>query len=157
MKLKTEDDIAFQSILLSADGTIGRALKLFESKEKEERLQERELTDSILNVLITKASYSRIFEKVSLFPTKRQELTSAFDDLLKALRDLILLKRHEDAELLYHLDREKAKEEAESLSMRYLLALYDTLSTAENACALNTNIASLLSSLTNDLYACRSV
>ncbi len=156
-KMKKEDENAFQSVLLSAEGTVGRALELLEPKAKETLLQDRNLTDSILNALTAKVSYSRLFEKISLLPTKRQELIDSLSELLKALRDLILLKRDEEVELLYHTDRESAKEEAESLSIRYLLALYDTLTTAENACALNTNITSLLSSLTNDLYACRSV
>lgn len=155
--MKEEDESIFRSVLLSSDGTVGRALELLEKKAKEALLSERELTDGILYVLTTKASYARLFEKISLLPSKRQELMASISLLLKGLRDLILLKRDENAELLYHTDNEKAREEAESLSIRYLLALYDTLSAAENACAMNTNIPSLLSSLTNDLYACRSV
>lgn len=156
-KLKYDDENAFRAILLSSDGAIGRALELLESKEKDALLQERTLTDGIMSALTSKASFSQLFEKVSLLPTKRQELAPAFASLLRALRDLILLKRDEEAVLLYHTDRARAAEEAESLSIRYLLALYDTISSAENACALNTNISALLSSLTNDLYACRSV
>ena len=156
-KLKDEDDRTFQTVLLAADGTIGRALSLLDSKATASLMQEREITDSILNALTAKASYSSLSKRLALLPTKRQELLFALTELTKALRDLLVLKRDEEAELIYHTDREGAKEVAESLSILYLLELYSAVSDAEFACTFNANISSLLSSLPNDLYTRRFV
>ena len=155
-RLSESDKKNFNAILLASNGTIGQALHLLEPKNTESLMKERSVTDAIVEALTKKTSFSVLYERMYALPQKRQELSVSLASISLALRDLILLKQNEEAMLLYHTDETKAKETADNLGTRYLLALYDCIASAEEECAQNTNISSLLSALTNDLYACRS-
>lgn len=133
-------------IIMCADGRIGKARWLIESGGKD-ATKMRSLVEPIVSALRQGVPYSVLYPAIHSLPTKKDELTEALELLTVAIRDLILVKFDGDAPLLFFSSRNAAKEEADSISSKRLLSVYDIIQGARQSLSSNANAQATLSNL----------
>lgn len=132
----SEEEIG--EILSIANGSIGRALDLLDSEEREPLVKLRHMADSLIHLALKKNMVALI-ELINKFPKKHDELLPIFATAQTALRDLIALKQSEDAPLCFYTNRETAIEEAYRFSRATLFRLSDLLTETEERLTRNAN------------------
>ena len=134
---KTQPD-EFNTVIVSADGSIGRALTLLSPKTRKPISDRRALADAFIGTLRTTGDPSMtLFNK---FSQKREELTLQLGVIKEALRDLILLKKSENAPLSFYADRESALDLSSTFSEKKLMLVFDAIESAELAMSKNANL-----------------
>jgi hypothetical protein len=88
-----------------------------------------------------------LIELVNSLPTKQDELLPILSTAMTVLRDLIALKRSEDAPLCFFTDRDAATEKAYSSSLSAMLSLYDILTQTADNLQRNANIKLTLTAM----------
>lgn len=144
---KSSSPETLEGILMSADGRIGRALSLFSDKEAESNKEERALTKEIILSFRQSAPYSELYSTLAKLPTSRQELTEALEQILNAIRDLILIKPDSKVPLLFYLDRKEARELSRSMGEKRLHTLYNLITDALEDTAKNVSVAAVVTNL----------
>ena len=135
-----------KDVLISADGRIGRVKELI--SEGDGALAEmRRTTRLILEAIKPGTPYSRLYLAIKELPTKKDELLTYLEDVLVALRDLILLKHDKNAPLLHFTDPADAESMAKLISAKRLIAIYDTVTDACEDLSKNVNANALVTSL----------
>ena len=132
----SEEEIG--EILSIANGSIGRALDLLDSEEREPLVKLRHMADSLIHLALKK-NMVVLIELINKFPKKHDELLPIFATAQTALRDLIALKQSEDAPLCFYTNRETAIEEAYRFSRATLFRLSDLLTETEERLTRNAN------------------
>ena len=91
----------------------------------------------------------------SRFPTKRDPLQNHLQLLSNALRDLILLKKSDDAPLTFYADRNEAIDLCDRTSLGFLYRFHEAVSCAadENTRNANTRLMLLKMALSADLLS----
>lgn len=141
------DEEALESIIMSADGRIGRALSLLSDKDAMENRAEREMTDAIIRVLRPGTPYSELYSAIAALPTSRIEFTETLEVILSALRDLTVIKFDKNAPMLFYASREACAECARDISTRRLLSVYDLINDALGDVTRNVGISAICSNL----------
>lgn len=136
-----------EEILMIAGGSIGRAKELLDAKERKPLLSRRELAAAFVKQQISGKDSAEALSLMAQFGTKREEINSLLNDILIALRDLILLKRTEDAPLCFYPDRQAVAELSDGASMPRLLRLYDKVEHCRRRMTRNANVRLSLTSL----------
>ena len=106
----------YAAILTAADGSIGEAMRLLDSKERKAFLQERVLAESILRACM-EHSGGTLLSQLSAFPQKRPEAIAAFSVLMTAVRDLLALSKADAPHLCFYTDADNAAEIAARFSL----------------------------------------
>lgn len=148
-KLKLEKPLVFSALLQSAGGTIGGAIKALSPEICTAIMEKRGAIDSLLLALTRRRLFSEILDAVYAFPQKRTELTEHFSLFSLAIRDLILLKKCENASLLYFENAERASEMATHFGISRLMSLYHAAETAVFDIEANANISALVTAFVN--------
>ena len=148
-KLKLERPLVFSALLQSAGGTIGGAMSALSPEVSSAILEKRAAVDALLLMLTRRRVFSDLLDAVYAFPQKRTALTEHFSLFSLAVRDLILLKKCENAPLLYFENRERAEEAATHLGISRLLRLYSAAETAIFDIEANANISALVTAFVN--------
>ena len=136
-----------EEILMIAGGSIGRAKELLDTKERKPLLSRRELAAAFVKQQIEGKDSAGALSLMAQFGTKREEINALLNDILTALRDLILLKRTEDAPLCFYPDRQAAAELCDGASMPRLLRLYDKVENCRRRMTRNANVRLSMTSL----------
>lgn len=136
-----------EEILMIAGGSIGRAKELLDTKERKPLLSRRELAAAFVKQQIEGKDSAGALSLMAQFGTKREEINALLNDILTALRDLILLKRTEDAPLCFYPDRQAAAELCDGASMPRLLRLYDKVESCRRRMMRNANVRLSMTSL----------
>ena len=134
------------ALLLSAEGSIGRAIKLLSPESQAALKKERAQVTAVLDALAEK-TYAPLYAALSALPQKRDPLSDALALLHTAVRDLILLQRASDPPLAFFPSREAVPEHLTSFRSRALFAFADVLSTATEELARNANVSTTLTAL----------
>ncbi len=134
------------AIISIANGSIGRALELTDEKTRQPFIKQRETAEKLIELVFAKNTRG-LAELFVALPTKQDELLPILTCAETALRDLILLKKSEDATLCFYSDREKALEKAYSVSLSNLLALSSKLNKTKDTLLRNANIKLTLTAL----------
>lgn len=137
----------FWDIVMSADGCIGAAVRMLDPRSAAEVEEARALTRRILACCAARTPYSAIYEAVYSLPQKRAELNEALESALSALRDVIVLRRAEDAPMTFFPSAEEAGRAAEGISLKRALTAYEVILSACEENRKNANISSLLAVL----------
>ena len=133
--------------LMCADGRIGKALLIIGDGGMEEARSSRTLTDDIISALKQSTPYSSLFAALKALPSKRDELSAALENIILALRDLILLKFDTGAPLCFYSSREEAKALSESMNAKRLTRIYEIIKGAIEELSANVNVGALITSL----------
>ena len=134
------------TILTEADGCIGRALSLLEEKKAAELFCDREVINKLLSALGSR-SFLKLCTAFSLLPSKREELNASLSSLLRALRDLILLKKSDSITLCYFPSLAAIPPECRALRMQTLLSAIEAVEGTVRSLERNASSATALNLL----------
>ncbi len=138
------DDL--QTVLMNADGCIGRALLLLDPKQTDQLLKENAVIAGILDAVVS-GSFSALHTAFRALPTKRDELSTALTRLLAAFRDLIACKRAENAPLCFFTSLDTALVYAQKFRISRLFSFADATYRALELTERNANVSNLLNTL----------
>jgi DNA polymerase-3 subunit delta' len=150
LKSKSPEQLA--AIISAADGRIGEAERLLRPKTEAALLKLRESVTSLAVAFVEAKSYGAVYTALSSLPSKRPELAAYFPMLLRALRDLSLLRREPEIPLLFFTDRSAALALARRADFARLVRIYDAVSAAENDILSNANIPLALTALAASIF-----
>ena len=146
-KLKATNQSEYETVLLSANGSIGRAIELLSPKTRKPITASRELATSFINSLMKRTSSEPAIMLFPAFSTKRDEVIGQLEYVKSALRDLILLKKCESAPLCFFSDRENAMDLSAMLVERRLINVFDEVSRTQSMLRANANVRLALTDL----------
>ncbi len=144
-------DEALFELLLSAGGSIGRAVKLLSPQSQSALKKEREETLSVLKALAER-SYSPLFSAISALPQKREELSRALDRLHTALCDLVLLKRAEAPPLAFFPKADAIPDELLAFRIDTLFLFTDAVERGIAELERNANVTTTKTALAYAMY-----
>lgn len=127
--LKNNSPEEFRTLILSADGCIGRALELTDPKERKKISQRRGVTDDFIDLCRRKNS-SKLPQLIPEFGNKRDEAMEVLRFISLALRDLLLIKKNESVSLKYYTDSEFALEISDDMTSQFILNAYNAVQNA---------------------------
>lgn len=139
------DELA--ALIEEADGRIGRALTLLDPKQRQPGAARHELAERFAKTFCALSNEQTRLELFYGFSTKRDALCDELATVSLALRDLIVLKKSDDAPLCFWRDRADASELAWRYTLSGLFALYDKVCAASDALSRNANIRLTLTAL----------
>ena len=131
----------FAEIIMAADGSIGQALELSKPENREHTIKVRAHAKKFLCAAAGRPSGETLIALIDDFPQKsRQELLERITLISIALRDLIVLKRSEDAPLCFYHSREEALELSDKFTLSALISLLSACNEAKSATLRNANV-----------------
>lgn len=132
----------WQQVLLAADGCIGRAVQLLDPKVRKPILARRELAQEFLSACLSgRERATRMIAMSAAIGSKREEVCALFLTIETAIRDLMMLKKEENAPLLFFPDREEALALSDRIGAATWMRLYEACEEARCAIAIrNANI-----------------
>lgn len=151
--LKASDSAAFDALILASDNVIGNAIRLTSKNDKELILAKRECVSSFLRALCGRIEYSRLSRAISDIPSKtRGELAESLEEIIKATRDLIVVKASSGrAKMLFFTSAAEAEALSRQIGTRRLLALEKIMTDAIRLNSMNANIQSILANISAEL------
>lgn len=138
-QLKEQSSEEFAEIICAADGSIGCALSLLDSKKRKQILENRKIAKDFINLASGKLNRDKL-ELIFSLGTKRGEICDRLSYIQSALRDLLLLKKDEDAPLCFYADREQACELSTHFTSKKLLTLFESTEVAIHDLSRNSNV-----------------
>jgi DNA polymerase-3 subunit delta' len=144
----SEEDLA--AVLLRADGCIGQALTLADSRAVKPIIKLRGLCDGFMEACAARR-YDTLPAVLGNFGSKRDGVSEVIAMATLAVRDLILLRHGESVKLKYYTDRNTAEELAARFTTRALLRIYQALDTAADSLEGNGNVRLTLMQLAVDI------
>ena len=139
-QMKQMDPQGFSELVTASEMGIGRALRYLEPKEWAPVQQKRALATDFIKAAIQKEEASVIHPLLLRFSPKRDLLEEQLSTLANALRDLILLKKSEQAPLIFYANREEALELCDKAALPFLHGIYRAVQTAMEENARNANV-----------------
>lgn len=149
--LKNDNPEEYRTVLMSAEGSIGRAIELLRPKTRKPIVEARELTMRLINSISSNGRTEPALMLFSTFSQKRDVLSDQLEYIKNALRDLILLKKHEEVPLCFFSDRESASELSSMMVERRLISVYEEVDRAQSAINSNANVRLTLIDLLSKL------
>ncbi len=137
----------FSALLAEAGGRIGRSLTLLDPKQRQPGAERHELAERFAETFCARSTESARLTLLSGFSTKRDAVADELAAISLALRDLIVLKKSDDAPLCFWRDRNEASELAWKYTLAGLFSLYDKVSAACDALSRNANVRLTLTAL----------
>ena len=136
--LKQNQPEEYAVVLTAADGSIGEALRLLDSKERKALLTRRATVEALVTAAAERASGRAL---AALLPApKRAELLPVLTLLLTAVRDLIAVSRCDAPHLCFYPDCETAAASAARFSLTALVSLYEATEEAIDALLRNAGV-----------------
>ena len=145
LSLKRNEPSEFDTVLMASDGSIGRAIELLSPRARKPISDRRALAESFIEALKTNSDIPVLL--FNRFSQKREELILQLEFIKSALRDLILLKKSENAPLGFYTDREAALDISSMFFERKLVSVFDLVDTAETSISKNANVKLTIISL----------
>lgn len=150
-RMAMDDPKGYKSLVVSADGRIGRALELLDPKRRSDNEQKRRESTAILEAVAKRAPYTALYEAVTALPSKRNELTESLEMLISALRDMITAKKSEGFTPVFFGDKDEARELGTGISLSKLIAIYEAVADAHDQCLKNANVSLIIAKLAADI------
>lgn len=126
-------------IVSAADGSIGYGLELLDAKKRKSILDDRQIAKDLIRLASSKLSRDKL-ELIMSLGSKRTDICERLINVQSALRDLILLKKSEDAPLCFYNDRQNALDICLSFTSKKLFSLYAATETALDDLSKNANV-----------------
>lgn len=123
-ELKSASPQDFSTLISVSAGSIGYALELLDGKKRKHIFGCRDNAKDII-FLLSDPSVKSVFEIISNMGNKRPEVIQKLVFLQYAIRDLLLLKKSDDAPLCFFENRDQALELATHFTSKKLISLYD--------------------------------
>lgn len=139
-RLRIASEKEFSELIAAAGGSIGKALRYLDPENRAELNRYRDSVKFFVSTVLGSRSEESLTELTVSMPQKREELSELVEGVMLALRDLLLLKRSEDAPLCFYSDRDEALAASELRSAGYILKIYENCLSAGDALARNANV-----------------
>lgn len=128
-----QNPAVFEAAVVASHGCPGRAIELISSEEGVKIAERREKVENFITLAADRRRGSEAMNSLFAYAGASRDNAAAFlSDLITAVRDLLVLKKSEEAPLLFFPDRESAIEKSDAVPIKRLLALSDA---AEKAAA----------------------
>ena len=127
------------SLLSVSQGSLGYAKRLLDPKVRASIFEYRDTAKSLIAMLSSR-NKRKAFEAIASFGTKRPDVIRQISYLQYALRDLLLLKKAENAPLCFFENRDEAAELATRYTAKGLFSLYDASLSAIDSLESNANV-----------------
>ncbi len=150
-RIKSSSDTEFYEIIASSDGSIGKAYELLDPEKRAPMLELRREVKNLVKNILTNSSNSQVFDSVSSLSSKRDELSKQLELVTVAIRDLVVLKKYEDAPLCFYADRENAIELSSLKSASFLFKLTEIFEEAIAALEKNANVKLTVTALSSKI------
>ena len=138
-QLRDEDAKVFNTLIFASNGCIGKALALLDAQKRKALFEERETAEKILSILSC-PNRTEVLDIISSLGKKRNDVARYLISVQYAVRDLILLKKSDSAELCFFPDREEAQELSTRFTSASLMSLYNALCVACDELDANSNV-----------------
>ena len=139
VQLQNEDPETFDLVVFISNGCIGKAIELLDTRKRKALLDERSVAENIISLLSAPNRLEAV-RIISSFKNKRADALRCTVTMQYALRDLILLKKNDNAPLSFYPDRQLAQERSTHCTSMSLMSLYDALQDAARALESNANV-----------------
>jgi hypothetical protein len=126
-------------VIHASDGCIGRALELLDSRKRKLLLEERHIAEEIIS-LLQSPDRAEVLGIVTTLGNKRNEVVRYLTAVEHAARDLIVLKKAENAHLCFYHNKEQAQEISTHFTSTSLMSLYSAISEAIRDLEANSNV-----------------
>ncbi|MBP3583499.1 MAG: DNA polymerase III subunit [Clostridia bacterium] len=147
------DPNKFSSLIIAADGRVGRALSLFDKRLSEKSAEERADVMAFISSLQPRKSFVDIYEALSQFPEKRQELALSLESVTNAIRDMVIFLSGGKTEPTFFTSSEECGTLAREIGMKRLISVYDALLSALELLSKNAGVQNVRASLASALKA----
>ncbi len=137
----------FSELLIAADGSIGRAKKLLDPKERKPMVERRDAAKEFVRLCSGHRNSTAVLAYLSGLGQKRDELIEQCNTLSLCLRDLILCKQTEQAPLCFFSNREEAFNISYRFSSPELFRLHGCVEEAIDRLRMNANVRLTLTAL----------
>ena len=154
-QMKLSDKKGFEELLMASGMGIGQALAYLEPRTFAPVKQTRALAAELIRIAIYEEGAKAVFPLLLRFSNKRDQLHEQLMAVSKSLRDLILLKKSDDAPLIFYADRNEAIELCDRTSLGFLYRFHQAVQQAieENSRNANTRLMLIKMVLSADLIA----
>ena len=139
-QMKLSDPQGYAELLKASGNGIGRAIELLEPKNLSPVKQRRELATGFVTAVLHQGRAADALTLLKSFSSKREPLSEQLEAVSDALRDLIILKKSDDARLIFFADRERAMELSDKASIAVLYELIIAVDTARDEISKNANV-----------------
>lgn len=126
VQLKDEDEEIFRTVIHAAGGRIGYALELLDARRRKALLDERRISQSIIS-LLQNPNRAEVLGVIASLGKTRNEVIKNLISIEYAVRDLMVLKKAENARLCFYYDKEYAQEISTHFTSIALMSLYDAI------------------------------
>ncbi len=139
-ELKEKSPEEFEEIIKLSGGFIGQALELLDEKTRRPLLAARHMAKSFILQITERKNGKKTAEMIQSFSKKRDELSLMLSEIELAARDLIIVKKSENAPLCFFTSEDEAAE----LSLRFnsdaIMDLLCNIYDAKNRLRANSNV-----------------
>ena len=139
-KLRESSPDEFCEIIKLSEGYLGRALELLNEKTRAPILEMRRTAREFLALLLKQKIDSENVKALQSLPQKRDELLGQLEEIEKAVRDLIVLKKSEGAPLCFFTKEEDAEELSYGIKISKLLSILQNAEKAKKSLEANANV-----------------
>jgi hypothetical protein len=137
--LKEDNPDEWNTLIFVANGSVGYALKLLEPSARKKVFENRRDAKRLISLLSVNDKKSAM-EALTAFGKTRVDVARKISFLQYAIRDLMLLKKHDGTSLCFFENAENALELAARFTSTKLLALYDATVRARDDLDANANV-----------------
>lgn len=133
----------FDQIYMATKGSIGSILELISSSEKKQILQNRELAQKLIEALAHHRLSDEFAEISAAFSQKRDErekIIAQLCEIQAAVRDLTLIKKADEPNMIFFTDVQYAEELSYRFSAQSLIKISESTEKARRALLRNANI-----------------
>lgn len=130
----------YRELLVLADSSIGQAMALLDEKTRKPIMQNRQFAADLVSALADGKNGAKLLEIAACAGSKRDEITEQLTFAEKAIRDLVVIKKSESAELIFYTDREATVLLAGRFTMPELFDIYEVLQNAKGLLGGNANV-----------------
>ena len=145
--LSVTDPKRLDDIIMSADGRLGTAIMLTDSRLADENEAQRKDVCEIIRCITDKHSFAEIQASLSRLSTKRAELMEELEMLIGALRDIIAAKSCESCATVFYASAAEARAVCPTASVKRLITVYDELMAAHDRISKNAGITNIITTL----------
>ena len=145
--LSVTDPKRLDDVIMSADGRLGRAITLTDSRLAEENEAQRKEVCEIIRCITDKHGYAEIQTALSHLSSKRGELMEGLEMLIGALRDIIAAKSYDACTTVFYSSAAEALAVCPTVSVKRLMAVYDELMAAPERISKNAGISNVIATL----------
>ncbi len=142
MKLASPKE--YGELIKTSQGSIGRALELLEPKNRSAVIEQRVFVKNFINAVTSNRGAKEIIPLLNEFSGKRDILSEQLLLLSNGIRDLILMKKSDNAPLCFYCDANEAIEICDRVSTTFLFNLQISVSNAIDECKRNANVKLML-------------